>query len=705
MIRHRTALGVFCIVLGAVALLLGALLSDAARLLRPDAFADRVAASLSDERVASLAAEHLTDALLAQRRDLTAVRPLILAASRDVVGSNAFRGVARTAARRAHGALFSRTGESVVLSLPDLEVVLRGALAGSAGMAQGIPDRVGVGLSNLSGRPVVRAVLTVMQSRLAIERWAWLALTLGTILLAAGVLLMADRRDALVGAGTALIAIGIALWAIPPVGEAIVARTADPPHLRAALAGFWSFALAGLPLWALTYGGIGVVLAAAGSSLLERLDVAELTQRIRHSAVTTPQSQSARLLRGIAIAGSGLLAILFPSALLSLLTVLGGVLLAFVGLRELFAVVLHAAPAHARLGRAIAASGEGWAMGGALVLLLAAVFVSAIAIVNRTRATARIPTTIDACNGSAALCDRRLDEVVLAGTHNSMSAADRPDWLFPQHERGIGAQLEDGVRALLIDVHYATPVGNRVRTELGDAQRAEAARVLGQEGMAAAMRIRDRLVGGREGARGLYLCHAFCELGAVAADSAFAAIHAFLVQHPNEVLVLVIQDYVSPPDLARAFQTSRLAELVYRGRPGDEWPTLREMIARDERVVALIESGSSGVPWLLSAFAVLQETPYRFPTPGDTLSCAPNRGQSAGSLLLVNHWIETTPAPLPSNAASVNALDVLLERARRCEQVRGRAPNILAVDFYRTGALLRATRVLNRLEDVPSASR
>ena len=106
MALHRTPLGVACVVLGALGLLVGALLHDAARLLQPDVFADRLAASLADERVAAVAAEHLTDAVLARQRDLTAVRPLILATATEVVGSSAFRGLARTTARRAHAALF-----------------------------------------------------------------------------------------------------------------------------------------------------------------------------------------------------------------------------------------------------------------------------------------------------------------------------------------------------------------------------------------------------------------------------------------------------------------------------------------------------------------------------------------------------------------------------------------------------------------------
>jgi hypothetical protein len=707
---HRTPLGVVCIVLGALGLLLGALLHDAARLLQPDAFADRVAASLADERVAAVAAEQLTDAVLAQQRDLTAVRPLILAAATDVVGSGAFRGVARATARRAHAALFSGVGQSVVLSIPDLEVVLRGALAGSPAVAHTIPDAVVVGLSDVREHPAVRTALVVMRQGLTVARYAWVALALGALLLAGGVLAMRDRRDALVAAGAALIAVGAALWATLPVGEAIVARLVDAPRTRGALAGLWSVALAGVPGWGQMYGGIGVVLAAAGSSLLERLDVPDLAHRAARLLVAEPRRPWVRLARGVTIAAAGLLAVLAPGALLAVLTALVGLLLAFVGLREIFAVVLHAAPAHARLGRAMAASGEGWAVGAVLVVLLAAAFAGGIAVANRARAEEDAPTTIDACNGAAALCDRRLDEVTLAGTHNAMASADVPSWLFPQQERGIVAQLEDGVRALLLDVHYGTPVrgtsvGDRVRTDLsGGAARAEAERVLGPEGSAAAMRIRDRLVGGTEGPRGLHLCHGFCELGALPLDSTLRAIRGFLARHPNEVVLLVVEDYVAPQDLADAFVASGLAELAYRGRPGARWPTLRELIARDERVVVLVESGRPGVPWLLPAFAVLQETPYAFPSAGDTLSCAPNRGGTSGSLLQLNHWIETTPAPRPSNAAVVNRFAVLTERARRCERARGRRVNVIAVDFYRTGDLLRATRALNGLERPPERS-
>ena len=56
------------------------------------------------------------------------------------------------------------------------------------------------------------------------------------------------------------------------------------------------------------------------------------------------------------------------------------------------------------------------------------------------------------CDGSASLCGRRLDEVVFPGTHNSYAASEEPGWHFANQRYGIGRQLDDGIRALLIDV-------------------------------------------------------------------------------------------------------------------------------------------------------------------------------------------------------------------------------------------------------------
>ena len=288
---------------------------------------------------------------------------------------------------------------------------------------------------------------------------------------------------------------------------------------------------------------------------------------------------------------------------------------------------------------------------------------------------------VTACNGDRALCDRPLDEVVLPGAHNAMASADVPGWMFPNHVHGIPAQLRAGIRALLIDVYGGTPVAGRVKTDLsGEAARQKFDNAIGREDVDAALRIRDRLVGEPEGPRALYMCHGFCEIGAQALVPVLGTIRDFLVENPGEVLAIVIEDYVAPEEIAQAFEESGLLRLVYTGPVGPPWPTLREMIARDQRVLVFAEKNSSGVPWYHQAFEVMQETPYHFETP-EELSCAVNRGGTAGSLFQINHWIDTTPTPEPSNAEIVNAREFLLDRARQCQAERGLLPNILAVDF------------------------
>ncbi|MGH7675785.1 MAG: hypothetical protein ACREMV_11000, partial [Gemmatimonadales bacterium] len=109
------------------------------------------------------------------------------------------------------------------------------------------------------------------------------------------------------------------------------------------------------------------------------------------------------------------------------------------------------------------------------------------------------------------------------------------------------------------------------------------------------------------------------------------------------------------------------------------------------------ESGRPGPAWMHPAFPTFQETPYTFHKPED-MSCRANRGGTSGTLFEINNWIESTPAPRPSNAEIVNAYDFLLARARRCQRERGRLPNLIAVDFYNTGDLLRVVRTLNGIE-------
>lgn len=300
------------------------------------------------------------------------------------------------------------------------------------------------------------------------------------------------------------------------------------------------------------------------------------------------------------------------------------------------------------------------------------------------------------CNGSAALCDRQLNDVVFPATHNSYAGADVPSFRFPQQDAGIPSQLQDGIRGLWIDAYYGIP-GRRVYTDtsrINPALNAQLKEELGPRFIAAARAVRAGLSRPQDEKPRVYLCHGYCELGAVDALDAFREIRGFLDQNPDQVLIIEIEDYVAPADMVRVLEESGLAKYAYRGPAGPPWPTLREMIEGGHRVLISAEHMGSGPSWYRRTYDLFQETPFNFRRPSQ-MSCAANRGSPENSFFLFNHWINTDPKPLPATARVVNRDGFLLRRARRCQSERGLLPNVVSVDFYREGDLFGAVRTLN----------
>jgi hypothetical protein len=308
------------------------------------------------------------------------------------------------------------------------------------------------------------------------------------------------------------------------------------------------------------------------------------------------------------------------------------------------------------------------------------------------------------CDGSRLLCDRPLTAVALPATHNSMSVP-LPGWFSAEQNAPIPAQLQAGIRGLLIDTHYATRLpGGKLRTDLNGELSGPVADEVSPQARRAAQRLRARLGFAGQGTRGIYLCHTFCELGGTPLSTVLDQIHDFLVANPSQVLVIINQDYVKPSDFVAAVDASGLGSMVYRGPTAGHWSTLQQMIDSDQRVVFLAENHAGGAPWYHLAYrSITEETPYTFKRVGQltdaaqrAASCRANRGPASGApLFLVNGWVSTDPLPLPSNAAKVNAESPLLARLRTCERVRHHIPNLVAVNFYREGDVFKAVDALN----------
>jgi hypothetical protein len=678
----------------------------------PRPFAARAALCLGDPRVATFAANRIADEAIAQRRDLVGYRPLLVATARAVVSSEPFRAGFQRAAESAHALAFSQGVERMALSVPDIGVLVRSALAHDPHLVGRIPERLRASVTvGPSGR-AANALLKLLQLGHRFRRNAVLAIGSGTLLLLLGVTLPRRRQQALLSGGAVLATGALVLFFLPALGRAALTVFVASPELRPVAAGVWDGFAGGLRTWALVVAGIGIVLASAASASAKRFEVEQVARAAWRRLQEPARSTGGEILRALALTAAGLAAVLAPAATLRTLAVLAGALVAFEGLRELFMIVpprVHEAAGKAEAVLADAEEAHGpvvrTVLHHALVGALAVALIGgAILFLRSPKALPPTPAPTDACNGDPSLCGRRLDEVVFAGAHNSMSAAELPGWMFPNQELASVSLLNHGIRALLFDVHNGVPIGGTVRTEIADeaASRAKFEKAIGKEAVDAAMRIRARLQGAPTGPRAAYLCHGFCELGSTPLVEMLEGVRRFLVANPGEVLVFVIEDYVTPADVQAAFRESGLERYVYRGPLGPPWPTLRELVDRDERVLVLAENDASGVPWYHSVWEVFQETPYKFLTP-DAFSCAANRGGTAGSLFQVNHWIETLPAPKPSNASIVNARDFLLRRARACQKERGKLPNIIAVDFARTGDLVSVVAELNGIAAAAAA--
>ncbi len=698
-IRHLSA--IVSGVLGILLILAAVLLGYARRSLFDErAFAARVAESFEDPRVANFAAEQIADGIIAAKPDLVGLRPILVGTSRGVVASAPFRAAVKRAARTLHHAITTGTAEDIVLTVKDVGALLESAVANQPGIAGKLPRGLTAAVGTLKSLPGGDRAEWIVRVANRMRAATLVFLLLGIALCFACGWLARDRRRAIVRLGTALMLVAVALGVVARFGGDALQLLARNQENAPALAGLGGAFLGGLMVWAMVVGFSGLILAAASASLLDRVPLAALAQRTRAWWFGPQPLMRLRLLRGLLGAVIGALLLFWTLPTLTIVGWLGGLVIAFAGIREAFAAGLHLLPHFEPKTQEerVARRGTAGSMAiFAVATVTVAILGTAVWAFVRSHDDADAPVVVTAFNGLPELGDRRLDEVVFATAHNAMGSPDTPGWMFPNQSAGIRSQLEDGIRGFLIDATYGAKAGNYVKTELDSSPDAMAKyeAAVGAEGMAAALKIRDRMAGVEAGTRDIYMCHGFCELGALRLVPVLAQVRDFLVANPGEVLVFVIQDEgVPPPEIARCFEESGLIDFVYRGPAQPPWPTLREMVDSDQRVLVMTEHESEGVDWIHSAVEVMQETPYTFHHRSQ-FSNVPNRGGTAGSLLLMNHWIETTPMPKPSNADTVNAHDFLMARIKALQKERGKLPNLVAVDFYREGDLVAVVHELN----------
>ncbi|MBN2303089.1 MAG: hypothetical protein JXQ72_01345 [Anaerolineae bacterium] len=291
------------------------------------------------------------------------------------------------------------------------------------------------------------------------------------------------------------------------------------------------------------------------------------------------------------------------------------------------------------------------------------------------------------CNGHAALCERPYNETVFAAAHNAMSISSK-GWIWPSHDLTLTAQLELGVRALLIDTHYwdkTYQIEDYLATLPPAIQPTIETIIQARHDDAYMPQTRT------------FLCHSLCALGATSLNNGLTEIRRYMDRHPHEVITLIIQDGIAPADTVAAFEASGLIRYVYTHTPGAPWPTLGDLIERGERLIVLAEASGPPPDWYHYAWDYLEETPFTYRHP-DQFDCVPERGGTEKPLFLLNHWI-ARDSPSRVDAARVNDYDFLLSRAQQCAGERGQLPNFIAVNFVSIGDVFAVVDTLNGLHE------
>ena len=257
---------------------------------------------------------------------------------------------------------------------------------------------------------------------------------------------------------------------------------------------------------------------------------------------------------------------------------------------------------------------------------------------------------VQRCNGFEQLCEKRINEALFAGTHNSMSAQEE-GWLGPNHIYPIPTQLNDGVRALNIDTYWWEDEP--------------------------------------------YMCHTFCEIGAQPLSYATDAIANFLEQNPSNVIIITFQSTLSAEETLQPFYDSGLKSELYQHETGSPWPTLQTLIENNTRLLLFSNQDGGRIEGYMSQWEHWLDNPYSAQEVDD-FACLPERGdESTATLYNINHFL-TNPIALPELAQEANEESVLTEHVQRCISQTGLTPSQLLVDFYSIGQTIQVVHEYNQ---------
>jgi hypothetical protein len=255
------------------------------------------------------------------------------------------------------------------------------------------------------------------------------------------------------------------------------------------------------------------------------------------------------------------------------------------------------------------------------------------------------------CNGSFDICTKPYNEVAFLTTHNAFNAGNE-GFSLPNQNDGLTAQLNNGVRALMLDVYDLW------------------------------------------GTVSVY--HGTSILGSASLQSNLAEIKSFLDNNPNEIVTIIFECYVSANDIETEFSNAGLINYLYT--KNGNWNTLQEMINNNQRLVVFtdVDDASTNQPWYHYVWNHAVETHYSVNSINDFTNDY-NRGDANNDLFIFNHFVtnSVTGTGMPDDAPAVNAYSFLMARIQGHFAQYQKFPNFITLDFYELGDGLAVVDSLN----------
>jgi len=712
-------------------------------------FAQRAEKVLDSQAVRAKLADEITNAIVnTGPSNVASFRTIIRSALDPILQTPAFRAIFRRALDTGHDYLFTQSGNTEVINLSESLNVLSGSLqATNPDLANAIPSGTNELLVKIGDHTRGLGLWRIAETLTL----AGVGLLIAAGLFAFGTIALdTDRRWSTFALGISAAFSGIVMFVVATVVPIIAGSYANDPDTERALVSATQYFVSDYRLYSIWIVGIGVVLCAFATATTphgEVVTVQSVIDRVRAAMNQhKPTSQRGQIVHAALLMVIGLVVVIERETIIPLTVIVVGAVLAYVGASQLLSIVGRRSPVTTR--SAIAADLKSVRLNSPTTRIALATLVLIVVIgfgAWFTTSGARSKTTANEqrkCNGSAELCDKPLNEVAFLGSHNAMSTAADPGWLFYEQTKSIPAQLDFGVRALLVKTHYGIPTtvnvtgANTVITDSvaeltvnpidKDDQYSNDQQLKAKE-LQANIKVDPNL-------RDVYLCHVYCEYGATKFTTALGYTRQFLANNPDNVIIWFIGDYVSKADTEKALREAKLFDRVWNYDPNAPMPTLGQMIDAKKNIVMISEFSGAPPAWNIQGYGVFQDTPFTFrkdaelyapgsskytgtatvtgPVPATVTgpdgteqwtnewagisSCAPNRGTPSSPLFQINHWI--TPAgaaPTIGEAKVVNAYDVLKPRVQDCMTQRGKFPTIVGVNFVEIGDALQVVDELN----------